>query len=194
MAKDTYWKHVKTGGIYRIAGVFIEEATLTPVIAYEAVAQHPAALPPKAHQTPPGASFTRPVTEFLDGRFRQLPDYLLDQADAAAELDLVRASNEVWKARESLLTSDIMMRAFTTFMMRDVSDEQKKQDRLAVEKILQHLGVETVSRIPDEQFELAMTLLGNAYIGRTSGIFALKPAEPTPQNDDLDDLLREDGL
>lgn len=52
------WRHLKTGGAYRIVGYTIIEATLTPAVIYQ-----------NAH----GASFVRPCAEFFDGRFRQEP-------------------------------------------------------------------------------------------------------------------------
>lgn len=52
------WRHLKTGGAYRIVGYTIIEATLTPAVIYQ-----------NAH----GASFVRPCAEFFDGRFVQEP-------------------------------------------------------------------------------------------------------------------------
>jgi hypothetical protein len=58
--QDVVWKHVKTGGLYRIEGFALEEATLTPVVVYRK----------RDTAGSLGAMFTRPCTEFFDGRFR----------------------------------------------------------------------------------------------------------------------------
>lgn len=56
MTALSYWKHVKTGGVYAVLGVAVEEATLRPVVLYRKAGD--------AHAT----IFTRPAAEFMDGR------------------------------------------------------------------------------------------------------------------------------
>lgn len=70
------WSHMKTGDVYAIVGpTVLQESTLTPMVVY---AKHPG----KNHQAGmmlPGPYWSRPVDEFLDGRFRQLTE---DEAKA----------------------------------------------------------------------------------------------------------------
>lgn len=54
------WRHVKTGGVYRVVVVAYEESTLTPVVVYG----------PGPGLT--GTCWTRPWSEFMDGRFVEL--------------------------------------------------------------------------------------------------------------------------
>lgn len=56
---DVVWKHVKTGGLYRIEAFALEEATLTPVVVYRK----------REAGKDNGTMFTRPCAEFFDGRF-----------------------------------------------------------------------------------------------------------------------------
>lgn len=57
MTALSYWKHVKTGGVYAVVGVAVEEATLRPVVLYRKAGDAYATI------------FTRPAAEFMDGRF-----------------------------------------------------------------------------------------------------------------------------
>ena len=50
------WKHVSTGGLYRIIGFAIQEADMQPVVIYRNAG---------------GTIWTRPCKEFFDGRFAQ---------------------------------------------------------------------------------------------------------------------------
>lgn len=50
-------QHVRTSGWYRITGIHFSEADMTVVASYETLHAHP-------------ISFTRPIAEMLDGRFR----------------------------------------------------------------------------------------------------------------------------
>jgi hypothetical protein len=54
-----YWQHRK-GQFYEILGFALEEATLRQVVVYQRVGG-------EGHQI-----WTRPVTEFFDGRFKQV--------------------------------------------------------------------------------------------------------------------------
>lgn len=63
------WKHQKTGDVYAIIlPAVLHESTLTPMVVY---AKHPG----KNHHAGmmlPTPYWSRPVDEFLDGRFQQL--------------------------------------------------------------------------------------------------------------------------
>ncbi len=48
-------KHKKTGGVYQITSLAIQEATMEPAVVYSSVET--------------GALWTRPAKEFFDGRF-----------------------------------------------------------------------------------------------------------------------------
>lgn len=52
------WLHTKSGGIYRAETVALCEADLTPVVVYRGA---------------DGIAWTRPLAEFLDGRFKPVP-------------------------------------------------------------------------------------------------------------------------
>lgn len=53
------WRHKKTGGVYEAQGVALTSGNLTPVVIYINAERH-------------GPSFTRPASEFLDGRFERV--------------------------------------------------------------------------------------------------------------------------
>lgn len=55
----THWHHGKTGGEYRVCGHSLRETDLEPLVHY-----HPA-----FHYD---VVFSRPLTEFLDGRFEKV--------------------------------------------------------------------------------------------------------------------------
>ena len=55
----TWWRHKKTGGVYETQGVALTSNSLEPVVIY---------MNTKGN----GPSFTRPASEFLDGRFERL--------------------------------------------------------------------------------------------------------------------------
>lgn len=55
------WKHVKTGGIYRILGAALIEADMKVHILYS----------PHDSEWP---VWSRPITEFMDGRFIPVDD------------------------------------------------------------------------------------------------------------------------
>lgn len=52
------WLHVKTGGEYHIIGFGVREADLTPEVYY--------------HKAGGGTTFSRPCSEFFDGRFERV--------------------------------------------------------------------------------------------------------------------------
>lgn len=56
------WRHEKSGGVYIVDCIAIEEATLSVVVAYRLL-----------HGERP-VTFTRPYKEFTDGRFTQMED------------------------------------------------------------------------------------------------------------------------
>lgn len=53
----TVWRHAKSGGVYRVECVAIEEATLSVVVVY------------RLRDGAAPVTFTRPYREFTDGRF-----------------------------------------------------------------------------------------------------------------------------
>lgn len=55
--QGTFWKHLKTGGVYEIIRVARIESDLTPAIVYESMR---------------GEVWVRPEAEFMDGRFEQV--------------------------------------------------------------------------------------------------------------------------
>ena len=55
----TKWRHKKTGGVYETQGVALTSNNLEPVVIY-------------MNTKGKGPSFTRPASEFLDGRFERL--------------------------------------------------------------------------------------------------------------------------
>lgn len=57
--QDVIWQHGKTGGLYRIEAFALEESTLIPVVVYRK----------REAGSTTGPCFTRPCTEFFDGRF-----------------------------------------------------------------------------------------------------------------------------
>lgn len=57
----SWWHHKKTGGVYEAQGVALTSNNLTPVVIY---------MNTKGN----GPSFTRPASEFLDGRFERIND------------------------------------------------------------------------------------------------------------------------
>ena len=59
MPPVTQWRHKKTGGIYETQGVALTSDDLTPVVIY-------------MNTDGNGPSFTRPASEFLDGRFERI--------------------------------------------------------------------------------------------------------------------------
>lgn len=60
----TYWRHRKTGALYRVIAVGRIEADLTPCVIY---------------QGPSGDVWVRPREEFMDGRF-VCEGYVRDEA------------------------------------------------------------------------------------------------------------------
>jgi len=54
------WRHEKTGGLYMIASVALVEATLEIVVVYRSLNEEHV------------LTFTRPIREFLDGRFTNI--------------------------------------------------------------------------------------------------------------------------
>ena len=56
------WRHVKSGGVYRVKDLCLIEATLAPAVIYEG-----------SHGYVQGKvlwnTWCRPISEFLDGRF-----------------------------------------------------------------------------------------------------------------------------
>lgn len=59
-----HFQHKKTGHIYVITCIAIQESTLTPVVVYQQV-------DPDKMSNP---IWTRPVYEFFDGRFKAFKD------------------------------------------------------------------------------------------------------------------------
>lgn len=57
--RGSRWRHVKSGNTYRVHCVARVEATLAPVVVYDATGVE---------------VWTRPLAEFLDGRFEFLSD------------------------------------------------------------------------------------------------------------------------
>lgn len=57
----TKWLHEKSGGIYQIVGLALEEATLALVVVYAK----------DGKSDPMLRLWTRPASEFFDGRFTQ---------------------------------------------------------------------------------------------------------------------------
>jgi len=55
----SWWRHKKTGGVYEAQGVALTSSDLTPVVVYMDTAGG-------------GLPFTRPASEFLDGRFERI--------------------------------------------------------------------------------------------------------------------------
>ena len=53
-------RHRKTGGIYTVMALALEEATLEPVVVYCGAT---------------GQVWTRPASEFFDGRYEAAPDH-----------------------------------------------------------------------------------------------------------------------
>lgn len=63
--KGSLWKHLKTGGIYRVVGIGKREADCVPCVVYQvAFADKDAA----------GDWWIRTLGEFADGRFEAVPE------------------------------------------------------------------------------------------------------------------------
>ena len=60
MAQGALWRHVRTRGVYIVAGIGIREHDLIPVVVYT---------PTRDIDAP---TWCRPVAEFLDGRFERV--------------------------------------------------------------------------------------------------------------------------
>lgn len=77
MSTEFDWEHVKTGNRYRILHFAVVEATLQPVVIYRSNAT--------------GAVFSRPVSEFFDGRFRSTKE------PEPELIERLRADKAPWK-------------------------------------------------------------------------------------------------
>ena len=55
----SWWRHKKSGGVYEAQGVALTSSDLEPVVIY-------------INTNGNGPSFTRPASEFLDGRFERI--------------------------------------------------------------------------------------------------------------------------
>lgn len=55
MSKTEVWMHVKSGGVYRVSGECLIEATMTEAVIYQSLED--------------GQTWVRPSHEFYDGRF-----------------------------------------------------------------------------------------------------------------------------
>jgi hypothetical protein len=58
--RNQLWRHIKSGGLYRVTDIVRLEATKELLVVYQSCA-----LPPKASH-----DWARPLAEFCDGRFK----------------------------------------------------------------------------------------------------------------------------
>jgi len=58
MSKTEVWMHVKSGGVYRVSGNCLIEATMTEAVIYQSLED--------------GQTWVRPAHEFYDGRFANI--------------------------------------------------------------------------------------------------------------------------
>lgn len=165
MCKGTIWLHAKTSGLYRILDIAIEEATMVPVVVYRSIGKaHREGLPisPSSHETPNGATFTRPVTEFLDGRFVQMLQRSPDENpefEEAVDLGLI-------KVNEDLLVNEV--RAYLDSENRNMAAEN-------VKKLLRHYGVEKANQLKEADLDSVYKAVREMRAGKTPEQFMRKP-------------------